>query len=583
MTIATPQPGSAATNAVAYAPLAWTFVLAGMFSLAINLLVLTSPIYMFQVFDRVLSSGHLDTLAWLTALAAAAFVTFGALEAVRGRILSRAATWLDRVLADRLVAASLASGLAGAPQGSRPLRDLTQIRGFLAGPAMPPLLDSPWTPVFLVVLWIMHPWLGAFAVAMAILLLGVMLMGEALTRRPTRLGDGHQSEAHGLAEGVLRNGDTVQAMGLLPALLTRWRQSQEAALTAQQTASERAIRLQGFSKGARLFMQTAILGLGAWLVVRGELTAGGMIAASILLGRALAPVDQLLGSWKQFVSVRHAWSRVASLLAEHPGPAASMPLPNPVGRLSVEDMSYVPRGAEKPLLGNVSFEVPPGTTVGIVGPSGAGKSTLCRLLVGALQPSGGHVRLDHADISEWDRADVGPHLGYLPQDVALFAGTVGENIARMGDGDPALIVAAASFAGIHEMILRLPQGYATGVDDIALRLSGGQRQRIGLARALYGDPKLLILDEPNTHLDGDGEVALFAALASAKRRGCTVVMVSHRPALLSAADLLLYLRDGTVQAFGPTDTILPMLTGHQPTQVLPGLAQASSVGARRQS
>ncbi len=355
MTIATPQPGSGTTAAIAYAPLAWTFALAGMFSLAINLLVLTSPIYMFQVFDRVLSSGHLDTLAWLTALAAAACVTYGALEAVRGRILSRAATWLDRVLADRLVAASLAAQLAGAPQGSRPLRDLAQIRGFLAGPAMPPLLDSPWTPVFLVVLWVMHPWLGAFALTMAALLLAVMLIGEALTRQPTRLGDVHQAEAHGLAEGILRNGDTVQSMGLLPALLTRWRHSQEAALGAQQSASERTIRLQGFSKGARLFMQTAILGLGAWLVVRGELTAGGMIAASILLGRALAPVDQLLGSWKQFVSVRQAWRRVAALLAEHPARPSSMPLPTPAGRLSVGGSDLCPSGRRAPIAGQCLF------------------------------------------------------------------------------------------------------------------------------------------------------------------------------------------------------------------------------------
>lgn len=561
---------------ISTAPLTGIFLLAGLFSLAINLLVLTSPIYMFQVFDRVLGTGHLDTLAWLTVIAAAAYLTYGMLEAVRGHVLSRAATWLDRVLAPRLIASGLGSGLAGEPTGSAPLRDLAQLRGFLSGPAMPPLLDAPWTPVFLAVLWVMHPWLGMFAIAMAVLLLAVMVAGELLTRRPTRQGDAHQAHAHGLADGVLRHGETVQAMGLLPALLARWGQSQDAALDAQQRASDRAIRLQGLSKAARMFMQTAILGIGAWLVVRGELTAGGMIAASILLGRALAPVDQLLGSWRQFVSVRGAWLRVKALLARFPAPATRMPLPEPAGGLEVEGMAYVAPGMERPLLANITFAVPAGASVGIIGPSGAGKSTLCRLLIGALHPSAGNVRLDHADLAEWNRAEVGPHLGYLPQEVAFFAGTVGENIARMGEGDPAAIVAAARQAGVHEMILRLPQGYATRVDDAGLRLSGGQRQRIGLARALYGNPSLLILDEPNAHLDGDGEAALRAALTEAKRRGATVVMASHRPNLLQTADLLLFLQDGAVQAFGPTGEIWPMLTG-QPHQAVSALARAASI------
>jgi len=399
-------------------------------------------------------------------------------------------------------------------------------------------------------------------------------VGELMTRRPTHQGDAHQARAHGLADGMLRNGETVQALGLLPALLERWRVAQDAALSAQQTASDRALRLQGLSKGARMFMQTAILGLGAWLVVRGELTAGGMIAASILLGRALAPVDQLLGSWRHFVSVRQSWRRVKALLARYPASPAQMPLPAPVGELACEEMTYVPPGLDRPLLANISFTVPAGATVGVIGPSGAGKSTLCRLLIGALAPTAGNVRLDHADLAEWNRAEVGPHLGYLPQEVALFAGTVGENIARMGEEDAGKIIAAARLAGIHEMILRLPQGYATRVDDANLKLSGGQRQRIGLARALYGDPKLLILDEPNAHLDGDGEAALTAALAAAKRKGATVVMVSHRPALLQSADLLLYIAEGVVQSFGPAREVWPMLTG-RPHEAVSALARAA--------
>ena len=543
------------------APFRSAFLAAALFSLAINLLVLTSPIYMMQVFDRVVTSGHLDTLAWLTLLAAAAYVTYGALETVRGSILARLGAWLDRTLATRLITAGLTSGLAGQPTGTQPLRDLAQVRGFLAGPAMSPLFDAPWTPVFLAILWFMHPWLGAFALATAVLLLGLMVAGEFLTRNPVREGEAGQVRAYTVAEATLRNGDLVQAMGLMPALLGRWQREQAEALKAQQSATDYSLLLQGLTKGIRLLVQTAILGLGAWLVVRGELSSGGMIAASVLLGRALAPVDQLLGSWKQFISVRDCWRRVAILLNRFPATAESMPLPEPVGALSVEGLTYFPPNSERAVLRGVSFALKPGQSLGIIGPSAAGKSTLCRLLVGALTPSAGHVRLDHADLAAWNRAEIGPHIGYLPQDVVLFAGTVGENIARMGIADPEKIVRAARLANIHEMILRLPQGYETRLDNSALQLSGGQRQRLGLARALYGDPKLLVLDEPNANLDSEGDAALLAALAAMKQQGCTVITVGHRPSMLEHAELLMYLRDGMIQTFGPADDIWARLAG----------------------
>jgi PrtD family type I secretion system ABC transporter len=520
---------------------------------------------MMQVYDRVLSSSNLDTLIWLTVMATAAYMAFGALETVRSNLLSRLGAWLDRALAGRLIAAGLDAAASGTPTGTQPLRDLAQVRGFLTGPAMAPLFDAPWTPVFLAVLWIMHPWLGGFALGAGLLLLALMVAGEWLTRRAVHEGEAHQVNAYALADATLRSGELVRALGLLPALLSRWRGAQDRALTAQQNAADRTLRLHGLTKALRMFVQTAILGLGAWLAVRGELTSGGMIAASILLGRALAPIDQLLGSWKQFVGVRHSWQRLAVLLNRHPQAPPPMPLPQPQGALSVEGLTYAPAGAEKPVLRNISFALRPGQSLGIIGPSAAGKSTLCRLLIGALPPSAGHVRLDHADLAAWNRAEIGPHLGYLPQEVTLFAGTVAENIARMGHGndsiDPALIVAAARQAHVHEMILRLPQGYETRLDASASQLSGGQRQRIGLARALYGNPKLLVLDEPNAHLDGEGEAALLAALKAARQQGCTVIMVNHRPSMLEHSDMLLFLRDGMAQAFGPIEEVWPLVTG----------------------
>lgn len=543
------------------APFRSAFLVAAAFSLAINLLVLTSPIYMMQVFDRVVTSGHLDTLAWLTLLAAAAYFAYGALETARGSIMARLGAWLDRALATKLIKAGLTAALAGQPTGTQPLRDLAQVRGFLAGPAMPPLFDAPWTPVFLAILFFMHPWLGAFALGSSVLLFLLMVAGELLTRKPVREGEAGQVRAYGVAEATLRNGDLVQAMGLMPSLLKRWLGEQASAIDAQQSATDYGLILQGLTKGIRLLVQTAILGLGAWLVVRGELTSGGMIAASVLLGRALAPVDQLLGSWKQFISVRDSWRRVAALLNRFPAEAEPMPLPEPKGALSVEGLTYFPPNAERAVVRGVSFALQPGQSLGIIGPSAAGKSTLCRLLVGALAPSAGHVRLDHADLSAWNRAEIGPHLGYLPQEVTLFAGTIAENIARMGDPDPAKIVRAARLANVHEMILRLPQGYETRLDNGAVQLSGGQRQRLGLARALYGDPKLLVLDEPNANLDSEGDAALLSALAAVKQQGCTVVMVGHRPSMLEQADLLLYLRDGMIQSFGPAEDIWARLTG----------------------
>jgi len=541
-------------------------------SLFLNLLALTSPLYMFQVFDRVLASGRVETLVALTAIAAFALLCLGALEVIRSRVLGRISTWLDRALARAALTASLGETLAGRPIGGQAMSDLAQLRGFINSQGIFPIFDAPWTPLFVAVIWLLHPWLGVLALLSAALLFALALANELLTRAPLAAAGQAWLAAQRRYEGALRNAEVVQAMGMLPALLGRWQGEHERVLDGQACASDRTGWIYGTSKFVRLFVQVAILGLGAYLVLQGALTSGGMIASSILLGRALAPVEQAIGAWKGFVAARASHDRLQHLLQRHPGEAPAIALPAPEGRIAVNGLNFkAPDG--RPILKGVSFELAAGEVLAVVGASASGKSTLCRLLTGVWPPDGGHVRLDGAEVHRWERVDFGRHLGYLPQDVELFAGSVRDNIARMTDAPDDAVVAAAQLAGVHDMILHLPEGYATEVGPRGAILSGGQRQCIGLARAMFGMPRVVVLDEPSASLDQVGESAVLDAIGRLKARGSTVVLVVHRPGLLTHVDKVLVMSEGAGVLFGPRDRVLARIMVRSPER--PAVAAAS--------
>jgi len=547
-------------------------LLVAVLSLFLNLLALTSPLYMFQVFDRVLASGRVETLVALALIAAFALACLGALEVVRSRVLGRISLWLDRALARAVLEASVGEALAGRPIGAQAMGDLAQLRGFINSQAIFPVFDAPWTPLFVAVIWLLHPWLGMLALFSAVLLFALALANELTTRAP--LAGAGQAWLAGQRnyETALRNAEVVQAMGMLPALLERWQGDRERGLRCQQEAGDRTGWIYGGSKFARLLVQVAILGLGAYLVLQGALTGGGMIASSILLGRALAPVEQAIGAWKSLVAARAGRDRLRRLFQRQPAAAAAMELPVPEGHISVEQLSFKTSDG-RPILKDISWELAAGEAMAVVGPSASGKSTLCRLLTGVWPPDDGHVRLDGAEVQHWDRVEFGRHVGYLPQDVELFAGSVRDNIARMTDAPDDAVIAAARLAGVHEMILRLPDGYGTEIGSQGAVLSGGQRQCIGLARAMFGAPRVVVLDEPSASLDQVGESAVLDAIGRLKARGCTVILVVHRPRLLAHVDKVLVLSEGTGVMFGARDQVLSriMVRGAQ----TPAVAVAS--------
>ncbi|MEE9194578.1 MAG: type I secretion system permease/ATPase [Alphaproteobacteria bacterium] len=531
-----------------------------LFSLGINLLILASPIYMMQVFDRVLASGRVETLILLTVIAGIAVFVMGIVETARGRFLIRVGNWLDHRLSGHVIASALTARLAGHAGSAQPLRDLATLRSTMASPSVNAVIDTPWVPAFIVIIWLMHPLLGLIALGAAIVLFAVALVNELVSRNALRRAGQFSIAATQSVESALRNAEVVQALGMLPALLGRYGDTNAKALTSQRQAGDRGAAMVGLSKSLRLFVQIVILGSGAWLVLQGQLTSGGMIAASILLGRALAPVEQSIGAWRQLVGARDAWQRLTRLLAEVPPQAKGMSLPVPQGELACQQMTFVPAGNENPILRDITFDLAAGEVLGIIGPTAAGKSSLCKVVTGAWKPTRGHARLDGADISSWHADELGAHLGYLPQDVELFAGTVSENIARLAqEPDAAAVVAAAKTAGVHDIILSLPKGYDTEVGEAGSFLSGGERQRVGLARAFYGRPKLIVLDEPNASLDSAGEEALVEAILAAKEWESTVLLVTHQPSILLSVDKLMVLQEGRIQAFGPRDEILNKL------------------------
>lgn len=531
-----------------------------LFSLGINLLILASPIYMMQVFDRVLSSGSFETLIFLTVIAGIAVFVMGIVETARGRFLIRVGNWLDHRLSGHVIASALTARLAGHAGSAQALRDLATLRSTMASPSVNAVIDTPWVPAFIVIIWLMHPLLGLIALGAAIALFAVALVNELVSRNALRRAGQFSIAATQSVESALRNAEVIQALGMLPALLERYGDTNAKALTSQRQAGDRGAAMVGLSKSLRLFVQIVILGSGAWLVLQGQLTSGGMIAASILLGRALAPVEQSIGAWRQLVGARDAWQRLTRLLAEVPPQAKGMSLPVPQGELACQQMTFVPAGNENPILRDITFDLAAGEVLGIIGPTAAGKSSLCKVVTGAWKPTRGHARLDGADISSWHADELGAHLGYLPQDVELFAGTVSENIARLAqEPDAAAVVAAAKTAGVHDIILSLPKGYDTEVGEAGSFLSGGERQRVGLARAFYGRPKLIVLDEPNASLDSAGEEALVEAILAAKEWESTVLLVTHQPSILLSVDKVMVLQEGRIQAFGPRDEILNKL------------------------
>lgn len=553
----TEKPGNALVIALRGSRTA--FVVVCVFSFFLNLLYLTSPLYMLQVYDRVLASGRHETLFYLTLIAVFALVIFGILEGLRQALLSRIGAWLHSGVADSVIVASVQSSLHNKPVGGQGLRDLQAVQSFVGSRMIVPFFDAPWAPFFIAVIWMLHPFLGMMALASAVVLFVVAILNDVITRKPLAEANTASSVAQRDAERALVNSETIQAMGMLPAILARWRGRSQEAQLAMSRAAERGGWMTGLSRFIRLVVQVGILGLGALLVLESQLSPGGMIAGSILLSRALAPVEQSIGAWRSFRGYTQSRKRLKALLEEHPAHEDAMPLPEIVGNLSVEGLTIRAPEGQQLILRNVTFALSAGDVLAIVGPSAAGKSTLCRAICGVIPPTAGHIRLDGAEISQYPREQFGRALGYLPQTVELFAGTVRENIARMGDGDPEAVVRAAQLANVHDMVLQLPDGYETRIGAGGVNLSGGQRQRLGLARALFGNPKLVVLDEPNSNLDQAGENALATAIRQLKLMGTTVILVAHRQSAIGSADKLMVLTGGQIEVFDDRDTVLRML------------------------
>ena len=532
----------------------------GIFSAIINLMMLVPSLYMLQVYDRVLASGNQTTLLMLTLMVVGAFILMHGLELIRSFLMIRVGAQLDLKLNQRVYTASFEQNLkrAGGNAGQA-LNDLTTVRQFITGNGLFAFFDAPWFPVYLAVIFMFDWVLGAFAVAGTAVLIALAWANEVVSRKPLGEANALSVSSGNLATNNLRNAEVIEAMGMLPNLMTRWHRMHRRFLKLQGEASEKSGMVSALSKFARITLQSLILGLGALLALEGRITPGMMIVGSILMGRALAPVDQLINIWKGWSATQSAYRRLAELLTNNPPRVRGMALPRPNGQLALESVTAMPPGSALPALRNVNLQLPAGEVLGVIGPSGSGKSTLARLLVGVWPATAGKVRLDGSDVYQWNKDELGPHLGYLPQDIELFAGTVSENIARFGMVDADKVITAAKLAGVHDMILHFPQGYDTVLGDGGAGLSGGQKQRIGLARALYDDPSLIVLDEPNSNLDDSGEQALLAAIQQLRQRGRTIVVVSHRTSILQVTTRLLLLRQGTVQAFGPTGTVLAEL------------------------
>ncbi len=554
------------------------FATAVIFSFFLNLLLFVSPLYMLQIYDRVLGTRNLVTLGGITIIAAILLMVWAALETLRSRLLVRAGMLFDERFAAPMFRV-VHRGLLRQPGAfsGQYLRDIDVIREFFTGAGLIAFCDLPWFPVYVGVAYLMHPWFAGLAIVGGIVILFLALLNEVMTRKTLLAASKANMTAGNSAGAAFRNIEVVHAMGMLEAMVGRWDRHHREVLGLQAQASDRAGAIVASTKFFRMFLQTGILGLGAYLAVQHEITAGAMIAASIIIGRALQPIELAVGNWKSFLAAREAFGRMKLLFHAVGVEPQRMSLPNPKGLLAVENVVAAAPGGQTAILKGISFKLGAGELLGIVGPSAAGKSSLARVLVGVWQVAAGAVRLDGYELSHWDPQDLGKHLGYLPQDIELFAGTVAENIARFGVVDNEAVIAAAELAGCHELIQNLPDGYNTNIGDSGQILSGGQRQRIALARCLYRSPSFIVLDEPNANLDSAGEEALLMAIQRLRAAGTTIVLITHKINILSLVDRIMIMGDGMVQAFGSRDEVLRRLTG--PKVVKAGSGPSPSPGA----
>lgn len=541
-----------------------SFINVGVFSFFINILMLVPPLYMLQVYDRVLTSRSVDTLIMITLIVVYLFLAMGFLEFIRARVLIRLSNKFDNGLNQDLFSSMFKRAVKEPGQvNAQPISDMTSVRQFMTGNGLFAFFDAPWLPIYIGILFVFHPYFGIFGIVAALILFALAVMNEMTTKALLAEANQQSMASSNYAAACVKNAEVVGAMGMEDNLKRKWYEKHLTFLSKQSLASDKASILTNTSKTLRLMFQSLILGLGAYLAIYNEITPGMMIAGSIILGRALAPLDLLINSWKGFSSARSAYKRLNTLFTDYPANENTMALPDPQGKIEASSIMLVPPGGKTSVVKGVSFVLEKGQSMAIIGPSAAGKSSVLRGLLGVWPLLAGKVRLDSADIHQWDKTHLGKHIGYLPQDIELFEGTIAENIGRFGELDPVKVVEASKMAGVHDMVLKLPKGYDTELLSGVSGLSGGQRQRIGLARALYDNPKLVVLDEPNSNLDDQGELALANAMAALKENGVTVIIVSHKKQVLKHVDKILMMVDGETRAFGDRDDVLAALQSGQ--------------------
>lgn len=547
------------------------FALIGLlvgFSLFINLLILSIPLYMLQVYNRVLSSYSIDTLVLLTVIVVAALFTMSIVDIARAQVSKSFGYWMDTKLSVFMLKRSIQyQSHTGTSFTSQVLRDIQNIKGFLSSQAPYPLLDAPWTPLFILFVYLLHPLLGHIALVGSIVLLGLGILNEVLARKVIQESEVKALSQINDAELATQNSNSILAMGMMNAFLEKWQSRMTQVNSLEENVAGKTIYISNLSKFVRSTLQVSLLGGGAWLVIQHEITAGAMIASSILMSRALAPMEQAIGTWRGAMSARNSYQRLKDIDAVIKLDESDMPLPTPQGNYELIGLTYRHFGATEPVLSAISLSIPAGVSVGLIGPSGTGKSTLARLMLGNIKPSAGKVTLDGMEVSTWAAEDRGAHFGYLAQEVELFPGTIRENIARFKDEDPAKVIRAAQLAGCHELILKKNKGYDFVIGERGRGLSGGERQRIALARAIYGEPSIVVFDEANANLDGEGEAAFQRLIAHLKQQGTSIIVIAHNASTLRQMDRLLYLSDGRVKLYGARDEVLKRLMGKDKTDI----------------